>query len=135
MRNFTKKTTRLFVRMIGKIRNLNAFQSIRKSIQPNWKNQVCANLIPPTGMYIYRPVYTLAKQLIQITGPGHRYQTPAKQVGGSGGRGGSVDSFVGHIAGAPLLTVLSGITRLAIGVGLTGVSTLLGGAGVSGGGR
>ena len=87
---------------------------------------MCAN--------ISQPIYYLSQQLIQVTGSGYRYQTPAKQVGGSGGGGGSVGPFVGHITGAPLLIVLSEITRLAIGFGLTGVSVLLGGAGVSGGG-
>ena len=38
---------------------------------------MCAN--------ISQPIYYLNQQLIQVTGSGYRYQTPAKQVGGSGG--------------------------------------------------
>ena len=73
---------------------------------------MCAN--------ISRPIYYLNQQLIQVTGSGYRYQTPAKQVGGSGGRGGAVGSFV------------SGAGRL---VPLTDSSVFLGDTGVFGGGR
>ncbi|MCD8471223.1 MAG: hypothetical protein LRY33_00850 [Parabacteroides chartae] len=88
---------------------------------------MCAN--------ISRPIYYLNQQLIQVTGSGNCDQTPTKQVGGSRGRGGSVGSFVGrNIVLASIAGVIGG-AGLSRNCPLIDGSVLLGGTGVSGGGR
>ena len=87
---------------------------------------MCAN--------ISQPIYYLSQQLIQVTASGYRDQTPAKQVGGSVGRGGSVGSFAGYnIVLASIAGVIGG-AGLSRNSPLIGSSVLLGGDGVSGGG-